>query len=193
MQRLTIVMVLAAMGAACQQATPIEPSSLAGGSTDLSGNGNGVVLSSTGGGSYNAGVIVDFTMNALQKADGSAKGTFRHRTVLGGQAVDFTGRVTCMAVDSVNHRAWIAGVITENNSTNAGFTTAIHQVGRDVWFRVLDSGEGQGAVDRTTFLGFEGSAGIITSAEFCEARIWPDDPPNARTSPLTGGNIQVRP
>jgi hypothetical protein len=58
-----------------------------------------------------------------------------------------------------------------------------------VWFRVLDGGEGHGAIDRTTFLGFEGGGGTITSAEYCAARIWPVA--NARTHAVIQGNIQV--
>jgi membrane dipeptidase len=47
--------------------------------------------------------------------------------------------------------------------------------------------------DRTTFVGFEGGGGIQTSAEYCAAQIWPNNPPNDRTSPLSAGNIQIRP
>jgi hypothetical protein len=191
MKRLTTVMVAALTGLACQNSGPLSPSPAAGsGAADL---GRGVVISTTGSGMYDAGVIVEFSMSAHQKADGRALGEFRHRTELGGLVIDVSGRVTCVAVDSANRRAWIGGVVTENNSEHPSFTGAIHQVGRDVWFRVLDSGEGQGDPDRTTFLGFEGAAGIVTSAEYCEAQIWPNDPPNDRTSPLTAGNIQVRP
>jgi hypothetical protein len=46
-------------------------------------------------------------------------------------------------------------------------------------------------MDRTTFMGFEGGGGIITSEEYCDLQIWPDE--NARTSPVTQGDIQVRP
>ncbi|HUF46860.1 MAG TPA: hypothetical protein VMM93_03530 [Vicinamibacterales bacterium] len=191
MKRITTVVFLAAFGLGCQQTNPIEPTGVAAGGSSAAGNG--IVMSATGNGTYDAGVIVTFSMNALAKADGSAKGEFRHTTTLGGELIDFTGRVTCMAVDSANGRSWIGGVITENNSTHSSFTGAINQVGRDVWFRVLDSGEGNGVIDRTTFLGFEGGGGIDTSAEYCEMKIWPNDPPNDRTGPLTSGNIQVRP
>jgi hypothetical protein len=191
MKRLTTVLVAALTGLACQNSGPLTPSPAAGsGAAEL---GRGVVISTTGGGMYNAGVIVEFSMSALGKADGSARGEFHHKTVLGGLAVDFSGRVTCVAVDSVNRRAWIGGVVTANRSEHPSFTGDINQIGRDVWFRVLDTGEGQTDPDRTTFLGFEGAAGIITSAEYCEAQIWPNDPPNDRTSPLTAGDIQVRP
>jgi hypothetical protein len=190
MERLGLVVALAVAGAACQNIDSVSPSSVIDGGASL---GNGVTISATGGGMYDAGVIVSFSMSAVQKADGTAEGEFRHKTELDGLAIDVSGRVTCMAVDSIQGRAWIGGIVTTNRSEHPAFTDAIHQVGRDVWFRVLDSGEGQSEPDRTTFLGFEGAAGIITSPEYCEAQIWPDDPPNARTSPLTAGNVQVRP
>lgn len=154
---------------------------------------HGVVVSTTGGGHYLIGGSLDvsFSFSAKQKADGSANGQFRQSVVLSDQLIEFHGSVTCVTVDSVNHRAWIGGVVTKNNSEHPSFTTDIHQPGRDVWFRVLDSGEGKGDPDRSTFLGFEGGGGIITSQEYCDIAIWPDD--NARTSPVTQGNIQVRP
>lgn len=187
MQKTMTVVLLAVVSVGCQQTTPLEPSATAAGAAGAHA-GNGIVMSATGDGTYDAGVPVTFSMNALAKAAGSAKGEFRHTATLGGQLVDFTGRVTCLAVDPANQRAWIGGVVTTNNSTHPNFTTAIHQVGRDVWFRVHDNGEGGGAVDRSTFLGFEGAAGIITSAEYCQARIWPND-----GSPFLTGNLQIRP
>lgn len=155
---------------------------------------NGVLTSTTGGGHYliSGSLDVSFSFSAKQKTNGTANGHFRQSVELSGQLIEFHGRVTCVAVDPVNHRAWIGGVVTKNNSEHPNFTTEIHQPGKDVWFRVLDSGEGGNSeADRSTFLGFEGGGGIITSAEYCAAQIWPDD--NDRTSPVTQGNIQVRP
>ncbi len=93
-------------------------------------------------------------------------------------------------MDPVNHRAWIGGVVTANRSTDPDVLTDIHEPGDDVWFRVLDSGEDHEVVDRTSFFGFKGAAGIQTSAEYCEVTIWPDN--DARTWPVTSGNISVR-
>ncbi len=152
----------------------------------------------TGGGHFDAGVDVVFSFSAIHSgANNDATGQMRFATVLGGLAIEFHGRVTCMAVDAVNNRAWIAGVVTQNRSEHPSFTTAIHQVGRDIWFRVVDYGEGANAsqADRTTFVGFEGGGGIPTSEAYCIARIWPGPPTNpvdARTGPITEGNIQVR-
>ncbi len=154
----------------------------------------GIELSATGGGHYLLAGFLDIklSVSAVQDGNGNASGQFRQSLIFGGNLIDFKGRVTCLAVDSENGRAWIGGVVTQNLSEHPDFQTDLHEPGDDVWFRVLDSGEGSGAdPDRTTFLGFEGAGGIITSEEYCEAQIWPDD--NARTNPVTQGNIQVRP
>lgn len=133
-------------------------------------------------------------MSTVAYADGSASGRFHHSLELGGELVEFHGAVTCVSFDPVNGRAWIGGIVTKNQSTHPDFQTEIHVPGKDVWFRVVDYGEGEDAqADRTTFVGFEGAAGILTSQEYCDAQIWPDDPPDDRTWPVLRGNIQVRP
>lgn len=152
----------------------------------------GVVASTTGGGHLLVGGSIDvgFSFSAKQKDDGTANGHLRFSTVLGGLPIEFHGEVICVTVDEANGRAWIGGVITANNSEHPSFTSEIHEPGKDIWFRVLDNGEGMNAeADRSTFVGFEGGGGIITSEEYCESAIWPPD--NERTSPIISGNIQV--
>lgn len=146
-----------------------------------------------GAGTYAIGDLeVKFALGAIEHHNGSASGLFRHRTSYDGLIADFTGAVTCLAVDSANHRAWIGGVVVSNRSTDPDYAAEIFQPGHDVWFRVVDYDGAEPAVpDRTTFLGFEGGGGIITSAEYCEKRIWPDA--DARTWPVTKGQIVVRP
>lgn len=153
----------------------------------------GVIASTTGGGHFLVGGALDvrFSFSANQHPDGTASGHSRHEVELGGLAVDFSSEVICVTVDPQNRRAWVGAVITQNRSEHPSFTQERNQPGRDLWFRVLDSGEGQIEPDRSTFVGFEGDAGIATSEEYCETMPWPDD--NARTSPVTQGNIQVRP
>lgn len=153
----------------------------------------GVVASTTGGGHLLVGGSIDvsFSFSAKQKADGAANGHMRFSTELGGLPIEFHGEVICVAVDAPNGRAWVGGVITANDSEHPSFTAEIHEPGKDIWFRVLDSGEGEGTeADRSTFVGFEGGGGIITSEEYCDSAIWPDD--NERTSPIISGNIQIR-
>lgn len=154
----------------------------------------GVQASATGGGFFTvAGVLeVQFSMSAVQTdADGSATGRAHHSVDFQGELVEFHTEVTCATFDEAEGRAWIGGVITQNNSTHSAFTGETQEVGDAIWFRVLDNGQGAAAAaDRSTFVGFEGNAGIITSQEYCDARIWPEN--DARTSPVTEGNIQVR-
>ncbi len=146
-----------------------------------------------GGGIYDlVGVFpINFHFSAVVTPSGQVNGSFRQIADVGTDHVDISGRVTCLAVDAANGRAWIGAVVTENNSNpESGLQEANHQPGRDVWFRVLDTGPGSSDPDRTTFLGFEGGGGIITSAEYCEAQIWPDG--NARTHPVSSGGIKVK-
>ncbi len=146
----------------------------------------------SGGGvlDFGGGLLVHFAFSAVQQGPGlQAKGNFNFSTELGGELIDFHARTTCLAVDAAAGRAWIGGVVTQNKSTHPGWTTSIHEPGDDIWFRVLDMGEGSADPDRSTFVGFEGAGGIITSEEYCIARIWPDG--NARTVPQSAGNIQV--
>jgi hypothetical protein len=185
----TAPLVLAALSGcqAAQQPTapmdPVDPSF----STHAGATG-----SARGGGHFDAGVDVTFSFGVVQLDGFEAVGQLHFSTEIDGEAVEFHGRAICLTIDAVNDRAWIGGVVTQNNSTRPAFTQPIHDAGRDIWFRVVDYGEGQGApqVDRATFVGFEGSADIITSVEYCETQPWPDE--DARTNPLTQGNIQVR-
>lgn len=153
--------------------------------SDLVVKGAGKYLLTTGGGSE---IEVKFALHA-DRDDGEASGRFRQKFDFGGFPIEFHGDVTCLAVDPANGRVWVGAVITQNLSVHPGFIGDIHQPGKDVWFRVLDTGKHSEEADRTTFLGFEGAGGIITSAEYCEAQIWPDD--NERTHPVTHGKIKL--
>ena len=136
--------------------------------------------------------LVAFSFGANQHAINGGLGTFRQSRTRNGLLIEFEARVTCVTVDAARHRAWVGGVVTQNNSTDPNFQTAIHQVGRDVWFRVVDNGEGANAAatDRTTVLGFTGAAGFPTSASYCAGQPWPAG--DANTFPVVDGNIQVR-
>lgn len=142
----------------------------------------GVSQSVTGGGQFvhpDFGTVT-FAFTAERLTDGRVVGRFQqHQPVFG---VTYKGDVTCFAVDAVNHRAWIGGVLTQSNDPDP-----VALVGKDAWFRVLDPTGGD--LDRSTFLGFEGGGGIITSAEYCEKQIWPDD--NARTWPVEQGGVTI--
>jgi hypothetical protein len=144
---------------------------------------SGVDESVTGGGQFvhpDFGTVT-FSFVANRQADGRVTGRFQqHQPAFG---VTYEGDVTCVTVDPVNHRAWIGGVLTQSNDPDP-----VAQVGKDAWFRVLDQSGGS-AGDRSTFLGFEGGGGILTSAQYCQARIWPEG--NARTWPVEQGTIVI--
>ena len=182
------------LAGACADPVPTAPRAPVGAALTALGD---AASAATGGGfvdlsSASAGVM-QFAFGAVVSPHGQAQGRFHQVREVGGLLVDFEGEVTCLAVDAANGRAWIAGVVTKNNSTHPAFLTGIHEVGDDAWFRVVDYGEGGGAAqpDRSTVLGFEGAAGIITSAEYCATRPWPDA--DARTFPVSRGNLQIRP
>ena len=192
--RTKLVFAGAIFAAGCESAVttesreaPVAPSS--------SQTSRGIVASTTGEGQAElpAGFgLMTFAYGAHEHASGRALGEFRQTRSRNGLLVDFTGVATCVAVDAEHHRAWVGGVVTENNSTDPNFQTAIHQPGRDIWFRVVDNGEGNAAAaDRSTVFGFTGAGGITTSAQYCAARLWAAG--DANTFPVVDGNIQVRP
>jgi hypothetical protein len=147
--------------------------------------GAGVEQSVMGGGQFfhpDFGTVT-LAFTAIRHADGRVSGRFQQQQFDVG--FSYKGEVTCFAIDPVTGRAWIGGVLTHSDDP-----APITQVGDDAWFRVLDLGQGGTEPDRSTFLGFEGGGGIITSEEYCDAQIWPDG--NARTWPLEHGNIGMR-
>jgi len=144
--------------------------------------GASVEARAVGGGSFlYAGIIpMQFSFGVARFADGSAAGSFHHFYVADGFTYDFWGAVTCATFDSVNHRAWIGGVLTKVTSTDPAVGLF---PGDDAWFRVLDSPDG----DRSTAMGF---VPLFESSEaYCLQQPWPDD--NARTHPVTSGQIKV--
>lgn len=157
-------------------------------------SGGGPLYAASGGGKFFTTLATGatfegkFAFTARQYPDGSAAGEFHQYR----PDIDMLmwGTVTCLAVDPLTRRAWVGGVITKVHSDNpAVLADPVLQPGRDVWFRVVDYGEGADAPpDRTTVFGFEGV--ILSSAEYCAMRMWPEG--DARTWPVTSGNIQVR-
>jgi hypothetical protein len=193
--RLYIPFAVGAALAGCDAPTRPAPDP---GAIRLSSGEQGVTASATGGGHYlltnptEGDIDVQFAFSAVQHASGKVMGHFHHKLPFQGYEVDFKGEVTCLAFDAEHKRAWIGGVITHNKSTHPFYMQEIFQPGHDAWFRVVDYGEGSNAAqpDRTTFIGFENTPGIPTSEFYCQLRPWPAD--DARTWPVTEGNIQVR-
>ena len=146
----------------------------------------------TGGGHFlfQGAVDVQFSFSAVQHPDGSASGSFHHSFEFDGHQIDYWGTVTCLAVDPINHRAWLGGDLTKVTSTHPD---VIELPGDAAWFRVLDTGPASaGEPDRSTMMGFKGAIpGIDTSQQYCDAQIWAEG--NARTWPVTSGNLSVSP
>ena len=142
-----------------------------------SGSGGAAV---TGAGRFELadGTVIPFVYVAIKDNRGRVYGQFFQQQP--GELL--AGRVTCLTVDPVNHRAWVGGVVTISPETDP-----IYSVGADVWFRVVDYGHG--TPDRSTVFGFKGAAGFDTSAEYCAGQPWPDG--DARTWPVTRGGIEV--
>jgi hypothetical protein len=157
--------------------------------------GNGIELQVKGDGKAQlppGNSLLTFYVHVKQHAGGDAQGTFHQRYSSGGLTSDFTGEVTCIAVDQANHRAWIGGVITKNRSTDPSQQGGIFEPGSEIWFRVLDSeSDPSGAPDRTTVFGFTGSGGLTTSAQYCAAQHWTAN--NANTWAVTRGEIRIQP
>jgi hypothetical protein len=143
----------------------------------------------TGGGHFLfAGAIdVTFSFAAIGHPDGSASGSFHHSFEFDGHQIDYWGTVTCLAVDPIEHRAWLGGDLTKVQSTHPD---VIELPGDDAWFRVLDSWPAPGLADRSTMMGFKGVIpGLDTSEQYCAERPWPEG--NLRTHPVTSGNLRV--
>jgi hypothetical protein len=151
-----------------------------------------IEASTTGSGTFLVGTMPgNFSFEALVDEAGAATGSFHYDLIFQGQVVDFDGAVTCVTFDAAAHRAWIGGVVTANRSVHPTYTTPRTQVGEDIWFRVVDYGEGGGYPDdRTTFVGFSGDRDIPTSAEYCAQQPWLDG--DVSTWPVVEGNLQVR-
>lgn len=176
-----IVAVLLGVATACSEPAAPEAGRASHG-LEIDAAAGGVQESVTGGGQFVHPVFgtVTFAFTAQRLADGRVTGRFQqHQPAFG---FTYKGDVTCFAIDPVNHRAWIGGVVTQSNDPDP-----IALPGKDAWFRVLDAVD---ELDRSTFLGFEGGGGILTSAEYCAAQIWPEA--NARTWPVEHGSITLQ-
>jgi hypothetical protein len=174
---------------ACEHRYPSSPSSNADPRLQRTAEVVDALGSATGAGRFDVnGLIVTFDFKAKLEKDGTGKGEFTiSADEGGGLIVQFEAAVTCLSIDQVNHHAWIGGTIEENGSTDPDFLTDIHGKGRDIWFRVLDDPSG----DRSTFVGFQGSGGFLTSAEYCAGQPWPAG--NARTWPVVSGDLTISP
>jgi hypothetical protein len=176
---------LGVLALGCSEPTVPGPEGGLRGVGDRPAEGQGVAELVTGGGEFVHPTFgtVGFEFVAARHRDGRVSGTFSQDQPFFG--FTYAGDVTCFAVDRVNNRAWIGGVLTSSNDPDP-----VTEVGDDVWFRVLDAGTQGAEPDRSTFFGFEQPPpGIVTSEEYCELQIWPEG--NARAWPVERGNIVI--
>lgn len=186
LSRTSLPLALVALVACEPGSPPLAPD------VSLSAAGAGPTV--TGGGKFDVnitgGSVGTFGFGAVGRADGGASGQLHFQLEFQGQHVEFHGAVTCVSVDRAEGRAWVGGVVTQNRSEHPSYTTARTQPGRDLWFRILENGTGDDtAPDRTTFVGFEGDRGIITSEEYCRVQPWADN--NASTWAVIEGNVTL--
>jgi hypothetical protein len=176
---------LGALALGCAEPSAPAPESRSLGAGDRPADHRGVSELVTGGGQFvhpDFGSVT-FAFEAVRHGDGRVSGRFFQNQPFFG--FTYAGDVTCFAVDQVNHRAWIGGVLTQSNDPDP-----VTEVGDDVWFRVLDAGTQSAEPDRSTFFGFEQPPpGIVTSEEYCQLKIWPEG--NARVWPVEHGNIAI--
>ncbi len=123
---------------------------------------------------WNEYVNISFTARSMP--DGSASGywhhQFRSRTPEGRVFI----KVTCLTV--VGNEAWMGGYAVQAGAES--------NVGRPFGLRVVDNGEGTGAVDQMTRTIWPGGLGGEPS-DFCA-----NTPTDQPLWPLAGGNVQVR-
>lgn len=180
MKRFTGACVIAALAvvAACADSVspgpPGKPSASVGAGPHVTGSGH--LERDLGAGPE----LTSFSYNAIAKGD-TASGQFQFNF----RAADLKvhGYVSCVTV--VDNVAWIGGVITRLTSTDPADQEL---VGTDVWWRVRDNGEGDGAApDRTTSLLFTIIGVPITAASWCANREF-----RGLERDIQEGNIQVR-
>jgi hypothetical protein len=150
----------------------------------LAAAGDGKVVASASGGSHltlhnvfglTTLQVKTFTFDAKLRSDGTADGHWHYKDVEDGVKWDVEGPVTCATI--VGNHAWIGGTI--KHSSDPSYT------GLDMWFQVIDNGEGHNAPpDITTLIGV-GAAGRAQA--YCDAAAPPRFP-----WPIDHGNIEVR-
>ena len=150
----------------------------------LAAAGSGTVVASASGGSHltlhnvfglTSLEVKTFTFGAQRNSDGTSDGQWHYKDVEDGVTWDVDGPVTCTTI--IGNHAWVGGTI--EHSSDPSYT------GLDMWFQVIDNGEGHNAPpDITTLIG----VGVAGQAQaYCDAAA-----PARFPWPVENGNIQVR-
>ena len=133
---------LGALALGCSEPTAPAPGTGLQPTDDGMVDHRGVQQLVTGGGQFvhpDFGTVT-FAYVAVRHRNGRVSGRFLQYQPFFGFI--YAGDVTCFAVDEVNDRAWVGGVLTHSNDPDP-----VTEIGDDAWFRVLDTGR---AVPRWT-------------------------------------------
>jgi hypothetical protein len=125
--------------------------------------------------------LTTFSYNATARADGTAHGKYQYHF----RAADFFihGTVTCASV--AGNAGWVGGVIDKIVSGDPADQSL---VGTEIWWRVVDNGEGaNAAADLTTSLLFAVPGLPITAESWCR-----NQDVRGVMRDVLHGNIQVR-
>ena len=125
--------------------------------------------------------LTTFSYSAVARADGTAQGEYEYHF----RAADFFihGTVTCATVSG--NAGWVGGVIDSIVSADPADQSL---VGTEIWWRVVDNGEGANRPpDQTTSLLFAVQGLPITAASWCR-----DQNVRGVLRDVLNGNIQVR-
>lgn len=102
-----------------------------------------------------------FFFDSERKADGTTTGSYFYNFQAAGFSVQ--GPVTC--ISTAGNQAWIGGVV---ESIDSPAPEDQELVGRDIWWRSIDNGQGDNAaLDITTGLGFAFPGSTITAESWC--------------------------
>jgi len=171
---------------ACDGSQPVAPAAGAGSTELLASSAGGATAVLTGSGHHSRIVtgtetdLTTFSFTAVRHADGSVSGHYQYNFRARGFAIQ--GKVTCVSTDGT--QAWVGGTVDHVVTDDPGFEELL---GLEMWWRSIDGGEGDGAIDQTSGVGFELVGNPTTAASWCA-----DRPPVLPLRAVEHGNIQLR-
>ena len=122
-----------------------------------------------------------FSYSAVARADGTAEGEYQYNFRAAGFFIH--GTVTCASVSG--NAGWVGGVIDSIVSPDPADQSL---VGTEIWWRVIDNGEGANQpADQTTSLLFAVPGLPITAESWCR-----NQDVRGVLRDVLSGNIQVR-